>query len=134
MIREIRDYFFTGEVVRFIVNGLFATLVHFFMLQFLIKIVGDGSTVVLDYVAAVVGIAVSYLGNRFFVFRTNQFTALGQVMRFLILYGILAGLHSIILYVMEDLSSVNHVLSFLVATIIQVIFSFIGNKKVVFVG
>lgn len=60
-----------GRVLRFVLNGLFATAVHYAVLAGLVEGAGMASAAVANALAAVCGIAVSYFGNRSFVLRSR---------------------------------------------------------------
>ena len=53
---------------RYLVNGGVATVVHFFILTFNLKVLDWESAGLSNIVAAVCGTIVSFLGNRYYVF------------------------------------------------------------------
>jgi putative flippase GtrA len=122
-----------GEMLRFVVNGLFATSVHFAVLTFNLKVLGFGSAGLANLCAAVAGIAASFLGNRFFVFAGSaQQALLPQVIKFSGLYGAIAVLHGAVLWLWTDHLGLDYRLGFLLATAMQVSLSYLGNKLLVF--
>ena len=120
------------QSVRYLINGLAATAVHFAVLTFNLKVLGWGSAGVANMVAAVFGIAASFLGSRYFVFRGSVEPLFKQVYRFIFLYAAIALLHGALMYVWADHYHLNYVAGFVVATGMQVLCSYWGNKRMVF--
>jgi putative flippase GtrA len=120
------------QSVRYLINGLAATVVHFAVLTFNLKVLGWGSAGVANLVAAVFGIAASFLGSRYFVFQGSQEPSFKQVYRFIFLYAAIALLHGALMYVWADHYNLNYVAGFVVATGMQVLCSYWGNKRMVF--
>lgn len=120
------------QSVRYILNGLFATGVHFAVLTFNLKILEWRSAGLANLLAAVFGITASFLGSRYYVFKGSTETLGHQVFRFLFLYIAIALLHGGIMYLWVDSYRLNYIYGFIVATIMQMVFSFWGNKLLVF--
>jgi putative flippase GtrA len=120
------------QSVRYLINGLAATVVHFAVLTFNLKVLGWGSAGIANLVAAVFGIAASFLGSRYFVFRGSQEPLFKQVYRFIFLYAAIALLHGALMYVWADRYHLNYIAGFVVATGMQVLCSYWGNKRMVF--
>lgn len=118
--------------VRYILSGLFATVVHFAVLTFSLKVMGMQSAGLANLIAAVFGISTSFLGNRYFVFRTGGDPWGRQVIFFGILYALLALAHGVILYLWTDLGGLDYRIGFVLATGLQVAISYVGNKTLVF--
>ena len=57
------------QSVRYLINGLAATAVHFVVLTFNLKVLGWGSAGIANLVAAVFGITASFLCSRYFFFQ-----------------------------------------------------------------
>lgn len=121
-----------NEIIRYIINGLFATLVHFSILTFNIEILHIGSAGVANFIAAIFGITVSFLGSRYFVFQNHEGTILHHAVKFGALYGGIAVLHGFILFVWTDHYHLSYQIGFVLATVLQVTLSYFGNKKMVF--
>jgi putative flippase GtrA len=121
-----------GQVLRYIVNGLVATAVHYSILRYNIEVLGVPSAGLANAIAAMFGIAVSFLGSRYFVFRASSGGIARQGVMFLLSYGLIALLHGLILYLWTDRAGLNYTLGFLVATGMQVACSFVVNKFLVF--
>lgn len=121
-----------GQVLRYIGNGLVATTVHYLLLRFNIEVVQVPSAGLANAIAAIFGIVVSFLGNRYFVFRAAGKALARQGALFLASYGLIALLHGLILYVWTDRAGLNYTMGFLLATVVQVACSFVINKFLVF--
>ena len=120
------------QPIKYIINGLIATAVHFLVLTFNLKVLGWSSAGFANLVAAVFGIAASFIGSRYFVFEGSLEPLTKQLSRFIILYAVLALMHGALLYVWVDMYSYNYVAGFVIATIVQVVCSYLGNKVLVF--
>lgn len=121
-----------SQIIRYGFNGLFATAVHYGVLVLLLEHLQVRSAGAANLVAAVFGISASFLGNRYFVFKQTQSALLRQAWRFSLLYGVIALIHGSILFVWTDLLSLDFRVGFLVATFFQFVFSYIGNRFLVF--
>lgn len=122
-----------AELIRFIVNGLVATAVHYGVLTLNLKVLGFGSAGLANLCAAVAGITASFLGNRFYVFSGSvQQPWLPQALKFSGLYGAIAVLHGAVLWLWTDRFGLDYRVGFLVATVLQVSLSYLGNKLLVF--
>lgn len=120
------------QIFRFIVNGLVAMSVHFAVLTFNITVLGVRSAGLANAGAAVAGITVSFLGSRYYVFRVLDESIQKQAMKFAGLYVATAAVHGLTLLVWSDVAGLDYRLGFLLATTIQVVLSYLGNKKLVF--
>ena len=122
-----------AELIRFIVNGLVATAVHFVVLTFNLKVLGFGSAGLANMVAAMFGITTSFLGSRFFVFAGSAQQAwLPQAVKFSGLYAFAAVLHGLVLWAWTDRLGLDYRIGFVIATGLQVALSYVGNKFLVF--
>lgn len=124
--------FFDAQLARYIANGVFATALHFGVLTFNLKILGWQSAGLANLVAAVFGLAASFLGSRYYVFRGSSESLYQQALRFLVLYILISLLHGALMHVWSDVYGLNYVLGFLVGTLLQMLCSFWGNKLLVF--
>jgi putative flippase GtrA len=120
------------QSVRYLINGLGATAVHFSVLTFNLKVLGWGSAGIANLVAAVFGITASFLGSRYFVFQGSTEALLKQVYRFIFLYATIALLHGALMFLWADHFGLNYIAGFVVATGMQVLCSYWGNKRMVF--
>ena len=124
-----------GEHIRFAINGLIASGIHFFVLSLSIVLFEVSSAAMASVLASTFGIASSFFGNRHFVFSSGKSgTILSQLKRFLPLYLSMFVLHSSLLFTLTDLQEFDYRFSFLVATSVQAIVSYFCNKNLVFQG
>jgi putative flippase GtrA len=100
--------------------------------MFNIEVAGVKSAGFANLIAAVFGISISFIGSRYFVFRMHQSPVANQLLAFLLLYASIACLHGLVLYGWTDLYGLDYRFGFVVATFLQVVFSYWGNKVVVF--
>lgn len=120
------------QSIRYIINGLIATIVHFLVLTFNLKVLDWSSAGVANLVAAVFGISASFIGSRYYVFKGSLEPLVKQLYRFMLLYAAIAILHGLLMYVWVDLYLQNYMVGFVLATAMQVACSYIGNKVLVF--
>ncbi len=120
------------QFLKYLINGVSATLVHYGVLSFNLNILHFSSAAIANMLAAVFGITASYLGNRFFVFDSKNQQVTQQFIQFLILYAAIALLHGLILWVWTDQMKLHYSIGFLIATVMQFVLSFIGNKFFIF--
>jgi putative flippase GtrA len=118
--------------MRYIINGLVATAVHYGVLTFNLHVLDMPSAGAANLVAAIFGITVSFLGSRYFVFNKTEGAILSQALKFSGLYGAIAVLHGSVLLVWTDWLGFDYRVGFLIATAFQVSLSYVGNKKLVF--
>ena len=121
-----------SEIVRYIINGVIATIVHFSVLTINIEVIDMSSAGLANFIAAIFGITVSFLGSRYYVYQGHTGTIGSQATKFFLLYAMIALLHGLVLYVWTDIYSLNYRLGFLIATVFQVSLSYVGNKILVF--
>jgi putative flippase GtrA len=122
----------TRQFIRFVINGLGATAVHFAVLSFNLQVLNMASAGLANMVAAIFGITASFLGSRYFVFQQRQKPWLQQALSFGMLYGAIAILHGLVLLIWTDGFGLAYQVGFLLATVLQVALSFLGNKFLVF--
>jgi putative flippase GtrA len=121
-----------GQAARYIVNGIAATAVHYAVLQFNLGVLHIPYAGLANLIAAGFGITTSFLGSRYFVFRAHAGSFRCQFARFGLLYACIALLHGSVLWVWTDLNQLDFRVGFLIATALQVVLSFWGNKVLVF--
>lgn len=121
-----------AQVARYVVNGIVATAVHYTVLQFNLGVLHVPSAGLANLIAAGFGIATSFLGSRYFVFRAHAGSLLHQFAKFGVLYACIALLHGCVLWLWTDLNHLDFRIGFLLATGLQVVLSFWGNKVLVF--
>ncbi|HVI53964.1 MAG TPA: GtrA family protein [Luteibacter sp.] len=121
-----------GQVVRYIINGLVATAVHFGMLRFCMEVLHVPLAGEANAIAACFGITASFLGSRYFVFRGQEGSVVKQGSLFLGVYAVIALLHATVMYVWADRLGFDYRVGFVLATCMQMAFSFVANKLLVF--
>jgi putative flippase GtrA len=121
-----------GQVARYIICGLAATAVHYGVLRFNIEVLHVPLAGIANAIAAIFGITVSFLGNRYFVFRGQGGSVARQGSLFLAVYAVIAVLHALVMYIWADRLGFDYRVGFLLATGVQMAFSFVANKFLVF--
>ena len=120
------------EFVRYVLNGLVATGVHFLALTAGLDWLHLPSAGLANLFAAAFGITTSFLGSRYFVFPARGGSLAIQAPRFLALYGAIALAHGALLFVWTDTFALDYRAGFVLAVALQVIGSYFGNKYLVF--
>jgi len=120
------------EVIRYIINGLFAAGVHFSVLNTELMVLHMQSAGVANFIAACVGICVSFLGSRYFVFRNHTGSIASQAPKFVAFYGLLASMQGAVLALWTDWLHLDYHIGFFVGVALQVMCSYLGNKFLIF--
>ena len=121
-----------ARLLRYVLNGLLATGVHYLVLIVLINSLAVRPIGLANLVAAIIGTAASFVGNRQFVFKAVNAPVQKQVVHFALLYAILAVIHSACMYLWCDILNRDYQIGFLLATGLQFLLSYIFNSRVVF--
>jgi putative flippase GtrA len=121
-----------NEFARYIVNGVIATLVHYAFLNANIYIFQFDNFGLANALAACFGILCSFLGSRYYVYRKHNNSIVTQAFRFVLLYFCIALLHGLLLYGWSDVYGLSHHIGFVLATFLQFLLSYFGNKILVF--
>jgi putative flippase GtrA len=121
-----------SQMTRYFVNGLVSTIVHFGVLQMILKVFSVSSVGQANFIATFFGIAVSFVGSRYFVFKAQNKSITQQIFKFGGLYLAIALMHGVLLYLWCDIQKWNYLTGFLLATVLQVVLSYWGNKLLVF--
>ncbi len=109
-----------------------ATIIHFAVLTFNLQFLEINSAGLASMFSAVVGITSSFLGSRYFVFKSTGEQVASQFMKFIGMYIAIALLHIAVLAVWTDWNGLDFRLGFIIATVLQVTLSYVGNKYMVF--
>ena len=120
------------ELMRFVINGVFASFIHFLVLWFFLKVLNFNSAAVSNIIASIFGIMASFLGNRYFVFIGHTEAFFTQLSKFSGLYVAIAVLHGISAYIITDIYSIDYRIGFIFALFVQVILGYLGSKYLVF--
>lgn len=129
---ERKNTILNNRTVRYIVNGLVAAAAHFLVLTLNLEVFGWSSAGLANLVASMVGISVSFLGSRYFVFSESEETLTKQISRFFLLYIVIALFHGLLMHWWVDVFALNYAIGFVVTMVVQVILSYWGNKILVF--
>jgi len=121
-----------SEVIRYIINGIIATSVHYIILTLNIEVIEIDSAGIANFIAAIFGITASFIGSRYFVFNSHQNSLTNQITLFILLYTSIALMHGLMLYWWSDIKQMDYRIGFMVATGLQITLSYFGNKKLVF--
>lgn len=116
----------------FIINGCIATLIHYVVLEFNIKILMFKSMAFATTIACCIGTIVSFIGNKYFVFKFSAGDFSTQLLHFSVLYFFIALFHGLFIYFWADLHGNNYRFGFLIATALQVLITYNYNKILIF--
>ncbi len=120
------------EAIRYLANGVLATVVHFAALYSCVEILRLASAGWSNLIASVFGIGVSFLGNRYFVFDQRITGIWQQAQRFFLVYALIACTHGAVLWLWTDHWQLNYRFGFLIAVAIQVVLGYLASKHWVF--
>jgi putative flippase GtrA len=120
------------QLVCFIGNGLASRDIHFSVLRFLVSLMEVSSVGLANRIASIFKFNVSFLGNHYFIFKSEKNTMAGQVIRLVFLYGCIVLLHGSFLFLWCEIQGLDYRVGFLIATGVQVSISYISNKFLVF--
>ncbi len=118
---------------RYILNGIIATSIHYSILLINVEIIKIDSIGIANFIAAIFGIFASFIGNKYFVFNEREGMLFKQVILFMLLYFSIALIHGVLLYIWSDVYDMDYRIGFIMAVIVQVLLSYTGNKKIVFI-
>jgi putative flippase GtrA len=85
-----------------------------------------------NFLASFFGITISFLGSRYFVFRNWRVPIGVQFLRFGTLYAAIAILSGATLFIWSDIFFLNKTVGFFIGVILQVCFSYLGSRRLVF--
>ena len=131
-IHNMYSIIFQYQTARYLVNGIIASLIHYFVLLFCLEVLKINSAGLSNFFSSVFGITSSFIGNRYYVFDNYKTSALSQLKKFLPLYYILSIVQGGILYFWSDLLNYNYNIGFAICILFQVIIGFLGGKYFVF--
>ncbi len=120
------------QLIRFVINGFFATFVHYTVFFVSIEIFKFNYIALANLLGAFFGISCSFVGNKWFVFQNSKVNITWQFSKFLMTYVSLGGFTSIIMFVWSDLSEMNYNYGFCLVTFLQFILSYSMNRNWIF--
>lgn len=126
------DQIIRSQVVRYLINGVVATIVNFGALSLFIGFLPQGMAWFASALASCLGITVSFLGSRYFVFPGALGDVAIQAGKFIGVYGATACLHALVLFIWTDCWLLPWKIGFILATVLQVAISYLSNKYFVF--
>lgn len=121
------------QIVRYGLNGIFATFIHYLVLCVCIDLLHFYKAGVANLVASSFGITASFIGNKYYVFREINAQIYKQATTFVALYICIALLHGLTLYVWSDVLLLSYHIGFLIAVCIQFALGYYASKYYVFV-
>ncbi len=121
-----------GVFFRYILNGCIATIFHYILLSFLIEFLEFHSAGIANLISSFFAINFSYVGNRYFVFRSTSEPNFKQYCKFLYLYLVISAINGSVLFIWTDYLGFDYKVGFLLALMSQVILGYFANKKSVF--
>jgi len=121
-----------SEPIRYILNGLLATAVHYGVLLTNVQLFNMQSIGLANLIAALFGITISFIGSRYFVFKNQKELIIRQAVKFGSLYTLIAVFHGLILFIWSDIFNFDFRIGFVIATAFQVFITYFGNRKLVF--
>lgn len=116
----------------FVANGCFAALIHYGTLEFNLNILMLDSVGLANMIAYCFGILVSFLGNRYIVFKLISGNFSEQFLHFSAFYGFVAVFHGAFIYLWADFIGYNYRMGFLIAIVLQVLITYNYNKVFIF--
>ncbi len=120
------------ERSRYGITGIVATLINFAVLTFNLEFIEMNSAGLASTLEAIVGIPISFLGGRYFVFKSTGDRFVSQFMKFSGMHGAIALLHGTVLAIWTDWNRLDYRIGFVATTVLQVTLSYLGNKFLVF--
>jgi putative flippase GtrA len=120
------------ETIRYAINGVLATGVHYLVLSVCMDVIGVPSACAANLLAAMVGIATSFMGSKYYVFQRHSKPFHEQAVKFVTLYGFIAVMHGVVLALVTDIGGLDYRVGFVFATGLQVALSYGGNRRFVF--
>jgi putative flippase GtrA len=120
------------QPIRYILNGIVATCVHYTVLSLCLKVFHLPSAGIANFIAAATGISVSFLGSRYFVFPGTSESVWHQLARFGLLYATLALMQGAVMFAWADVAGLDYRAGFVLGTFLQMVCSYFGGKHWVF--
>lgn len=116
----------------YVVNGAIATLAHYVALRSLLWTINGLDAGIANMGASLVGVTVSFLGNRIIVFRHTRQPAGLQFVQYVVLYGVLALLQGLLMHALVNGMGVSLLLGFFFCAAFQWFAGYVANKHLIF--
>jgi putative flippase GtrA len=120
------------QMALYAINGAIATIAHYVALYICIERYNLNSAGFANFLASLVGIFVSFMGNRYIVFKNTNQKITRQFFKFSLVYVLIAFMHGGFLYVWSDILSKSYNHGFVIVVIIQFVFGYFASRKFVF--
>jgi putative flippase GtrA len=121
-----------GEVLRYTTNGLVATGVHYLVLYICVELLNFSFKGLANLLASVFGILFSFVGNKYYVFRSSVGILRDQLAKFFFFYTIVAFIHGAFLYFWSDVLNKSYNYGFIIAVLIQFALGYLSSKIFIF--
>lgn len=102
------------QIVRYGINGVFATIIHFFAFFVCVEILLFESVGIANFLASFFGMMCSYFGNKHFVFYAHRGGEL-HFFKFFLLYASFSFFHGMFLFLWSDFFGLNYWFGFMVS-------------------
>ena len=132
MIKKIRVIESKKIPIYFVINGIFATIIHYCVFYIIYDFILLRSAGFSNLIASMLASFVSFLGNKYFVFQVDYDSVTVQATRFAALYLMIALFHGGFLLTWTDWLGWDYKAGFLLAVTFQTMASYFGNRKYVF--
>ena len=119
------------SIVRFAINGLVATGVHYLVMVFAIHVLGITWYSLAYALAFLFAVVTSFWGNKLFVFKSRQVQDF-QFVKFVILYLGLLVMTSLTMWVVSDYGGLHYNTGFIIAVTLQFIGGYLGSRYLIF--
>ena len=123
--------FINHSIVRFTINGLVATVVHYLAMVFAIYFLGITWFSVAYAFAFLFAVVTSFWGNKRFVFQHHQVQDF-QFVKFVTLYLGLLFMTSLTMWAVSDYGGLHYNTGFIIAVTLQFIGGYLGNRYLIF--
>ncbi|MDA9086240.1 GtrA family protein [Methylophilaceae bacterium] len=124
---------FDHSLLRFVINGFFATGVHYLVMLFVIKILNISLYSFAYAIAFIIAVTVSFWGNKIFVFK-NKENKKYQFIKFFFLYIVILNFTSGVMWLISDYWNYHYNIGFMVAISIQFVCGYLGSRYFIFYG
>lgn len=122
---------FNHSIIRFAINGLVATGVHYLAMLFAIHVLGITWYSLAYVLAFIFAVVTSFWGNKIFVFKSRQAQDF-QFVKFVTLYLSLLLMTSLTMWLVSDYGGLHYNMGFIISVTLQFIGSYFGSRYLIF--
>jgi len=119
------------SIVRFTINGLVATGVHYLVMVFAIHVLNITWYSLAYAFAFLFAVVTSFWGNKRFVFKSRQVQDF-QFVKFVVLYLGLLVMTSLTMWMVSDYGGLHYNAGFIIAVTMQFIGGYLGSRYLIF--